>query len=544
MDKEVVNIEEQLKSAMLLLTELKSKAPESSSSSTSMKTLGTVKGDLLQNYKSEIIQRKNRMVSDLQELINNFDSEFDNITNEVIKDIEKNIPTKASKGGIFSQKVHKTRSSLLIRMHRNVNVRTIYHIFIAIMVVMILEEILHTYFTTGYLIDVSLFYYVFGDLPSVGIFWLFMVAYAYLIVPFVQVVHARQITYYTWLPIYCVMVLVMLVVPSWFCLHMQLPMASGLIVTCEMTRMWLKMHSYLREKLLFANGDNEYRNFIPEFLTKKGVTLQSLNIPELKIEDLATEYYKFTYFFFAPTLIFRDHYPRTNFSDRNSRIISSLLNVLGTIFYTFIIFQRHCFPYFQESWKEEYNFKFILTSWFKAMIPATMLLILLFFGMLHSWFNLWAEILRFGDKEFYTDWWNVSNFADYYRKWNIVVHEWLFHYVYQDILRFTKGKSSKLFCFFMVFIISAIMHEFILAISMRFFYPILLVMFGGPGVIYTFFSKQDSRSLNVFVWSMFFVGNGLLMLFYTWEHFARRSLDLSDKYGWKAFFVPHSWGCF
>jgi sterol O-acyltransferase len=176
------------------------------------------------------------------------------------------------------------------------------------------------------------------------------------------------------------------------------------------------------------------------------------------------------------------------------------------------------------------------------MIPGTMLLLLLFFGLLHSWFNLWAEILRYGDREFYTDWWNVSNFADYYRRWNIVVHEWLFHYVYQDILRFSKGKSPQILCFFMVFIISALVHELILAISMQFFYPILLVMFGGPGVIYTFFSRKDGRLLNVFVWAMFFIGNGLLVVFYSWEHFARKSVNLSDKYGWKAFFIPHSWG--
>lgn len=544
MDEEVLNIEHQLKSAMALLSEIKIKDQHLDTSSSGTKNLSTLKSEVIQSYQSEILKSKDRMVSEMRKILDQFDTDFENTTKEVTQDIENNLPCKPLKAGIFSQKVHKTRSSLLHKMHRNINVRTIYHIFIAIMLVMIFEEMLHTFFTTGNLIDVSLFYYVFGDLPAVAVFWLFMAFYGFLIVPFVQIVHARQYTYYTWLPVYCALVLVLLVVPCCFCLYMQLPMASGLVVTCEMTRMCLKMHSYLREKLLFANGDNEYRNYIPEFLKKKGVTIQSINIPDLKIEDMSTEYCKFTYFFFAPTLIFRDQYPRTNFSDRNSRIISNLLNVLGTIFYTFIIFQRHCFPYFQESWKEEYNFKFILTSWFKAMIPATMLLILLFFGMLHSWFNLWAEILRFGDKEFYTDWWNVSNFADYYRKWNIVVHEWLFHYIYQDILRFTKGKSSRLFCFFMVFIISALMHELILAISMRFFYPILLVMFGGPGVIYTFFSKRESRSLNIFVWSMFFVGNGLLVVFYSWEHFARKSMDLSDKYGWKAFFIPHSWGYF
>jgi sterol O-acyltransferase len=542
MDKEVARIEQQLNSAMALLHELKNKELEISSGIGGKTSFDEAKSEIFNQCQSQILKQKDEMVRQMHLAIDSFDKDFEKNTKEAISSLGKDEIVKGSRSGIFSQKVHKTRSSLLIKMHRNENVRTVYHIFIAIMLVMCLEEMLHTYFKTGYLIDVSLFAYVFGDYQYVFMFWFVMAGFSYLIIPLVQVIHFKKISCYVWIPVYCVMILTLYVFSCWFCLYMKLPMASGLIVTCEMVRMSLKMHSYLREKLLFGNGENQWAKFIPESLKNKGVTIESLNIPDIKIEDLQSEYCKFTYFFFAPTLIYRDYYPRTNYSDRSSRIISSLLNVLGTIFYTFIIFQRYCFPYFQESWKEEYNFRFVLISWFKVMIPGTMLLILLFFGMLHSWFNLWAEILRFGDKEFYTDWWNVSNFADYYRRWNIVVHEWLFHYVYQDILRFTRGKSSQLFCFFMVFIISALIHELILAISMRFFYPILLVMFGGPGVIYTFFSRKDARLLNVFVWSMFFVGNGLLVVFYSWEHFARKSLDLSEKYGWKAFFIPHSWG--
>jgi len=41
-------------------------------------------------------------------------------------------------------------------------------------------------------------------------------------------------------------------------------------------------------------------------------------------------------------------------------------------------------------------------------------------------------MLRFGDRLFYKDWWNSVNFSGYYRNWNIVVHDWLFTYIYQD----------------------------------------------------------------------------------------------------------------
>ena len=545
MEKEVAQIEQQLKSTMAMLQELKDrdKAKEISHEASESKSQEFHKTEFLKKFKSEIIDSKTQMLNEISNLIHNFDTEYDRITDEIVSEINSEVQVKKPelRNRIFCQKVHKTRTSLLIQMYQNENVRTVYHIFIATMFVMILGEILDNYFNKGVLIDLSLFVFVFVDMTHVVQFWFFMAVLCFLIIPFVQLIVHKKLSPLVWLPIYTLHQLSIYVFSCAFCLIMQLPIASGFIITCEMVRMSLKMHSYLREKLLFGNGDNEYARFIPESLVKKGVTLEYLTLPEITIKDIPTEFHRFLYFFFAPTLIYRDSYPRIQSQRRYNMIFASLLNVVGTIFYTFIIFQGSCVPYFQKTWKEEYNFKFILVSWFKAMIPATMLLVLMFFGMLHSWFNLWAEILRYGDREFYQDWWNVSNFADYYRKWNMVVHEWLFHYVYQDLLRFTRGRASQITCFFVVFLISALIHELILAVSMKFFYPILLVMFGGPGVIYTFFSRRDIRVLNIFVWSMFFVGNGLLVVFYSWEHFSRNSIDLSPKYGWKSFFIPHSW---
>lgn len=32
------------------------------------------------------------------------------------------------------------------------------------------------------------------------------------------------------------------------------------------------------------------------------------------------------------------------------------------------------------------------------------------------------------------DWWNSTSFANYYRTWNVVVHDWLYYYMYRDFL--------------------------------------------------------------------------------------------------------------
>ena len=56
---------------------------------------------------------------------------------------------------------------------------------------------------------------------------------------------------------------------------------------------------------------------------------------------------------------------------------------------------------------------------------------------------MFGELIKFGDRQFYDDWWNVKDFAGYYRKWNIVVHEFLYYYVFQDAVRFSKGAVSR-----------------------------------------------------------------------------------------------------
>lgn len=109
-----------------------------------------------------------------------------------------------------------------------------------------------------------------------------------------------------------------------------------------------------------------------------------------------------------------------------------------------------------------------------------LVLFLAFFAFLHCWLNAFAEMLRFADRMFYKvhllslsttetfkcltvctfcfisfdfflqDWWNSTSFANYYRTWNVVVHDWLYYYMYRDFLwvggylqRIKKGITIK-----------------------------------------------------------------------------------------------------
>jgi sterol O-acyltransferase len=73
-----------------------------------------------------------------------------------------------------------------------------------------------------------------------------------------------------------------------------------------------------------------------------------------------------------------------------------------------------------------------------------------------------------------------------------VVHDWLYYYVYLDLYRFFESlRKHRSIVQLITFIISAVIHEFIIYYALGFFYPILFILFSGPG---TPFSTKVSCS--------------------------------------------------
>lgn len=130
-------------------------------------------------------------------------------------------------------------------------------------------------------------------------------------------------------------------------------------------------------------------------------------------------------------------------------------------------------------------------------------------------------MLRFGDCMFYTDWWNSPNFSRYYRTWNMVVHDWLYTYIYKDLYKLF-GQKHKTICKLCIFIISSLFHEYIIGFSFGFFYPVLALMFGLIGFSFIFIKPAKNPDFwNFCFWFLFSIGLGLLMCLYSSEWYAR-----------------------
>ncbi|CAK9144145.1 unnamed protein product [Ilex paraguariensis] len=75
---------------------------------------------------------------------------------------------------------------------------------------------------------------------------------------------------------------------------------------------------------------------------------------------------------------------------------------------------------------------------------------------LSKWLNILAELLCFGDREFYKDWWNAKTVEEYWRMWNMPVHKWMVRHIYFPCLRNGIPKGVAVLISFLV---SAIFHE-------------------------------------------------------------------------------------
>lgn len=115
---------------------------------------------------------------------------------------------------------------------------------------------------------------------------------------------------------------------------------------------------------------------------------------------------------------------------------------------------------------EQRDYVAILIDTLSVGIPGSYLWLMVFFGVFHAWANLWAEITRFADRRFYSDWWNAGGLAEYWRKWNYPIHNWLVRHCYYPMVR--RGINSDL-ARFLTFMVSAIAHEYIFVGVFRIF---------------------------------------------------------------------------
>ncbi|CAG9864176.1 unnamed protein product [Phyllotreta striolata] len=303
---------------------------------------------------------------------------------------------------------------------------------------------------------------------------------------------------------------------------LDVPFASSMIILGESVRFLMKIYAFARDntaKVLKQKSD-EKDNKLPTFS-------------------------HFVYFVYAPTAVYKDQYPRQISSSffnssltfpfcpvpnqsqttnvRWNFVVARLAEILWTILCQAHVYTYMIVPMYEDTCKQPVTLIEFFILLLKTCIPSTVLLWLTFISTIHSTQNAVGEILRFGDRMFYSDWWNVQNLQQYYKKWNWVVGDFLYIYINKD-LNDNVCPDKRFFAKLTTILISAVLHDWVASIALGFYSPVTSIVMILSICMLSNGKPKDNKFYKFITWVCVPIGISLIATMMFTEHFARLNL--------------------
>ncbi|KAG9276621.1 diacylglycerol O-acyltransferase 1b isoform X1 [Astyanax mexicanus] len=313
----------------------------------------------------------------------------------------------------------------------------------------------------------------------------------------------------------CFPVVIVLMVPS-------VTPVGGAIALGVYTILFLKLYSYkdvnrwCRERMQVKARSLSRSLSCPSPPSTEGAV--HVSYPgNLSLKDLF-------YFVFAPTLCYELNFPRSP-SVRMSFLLRRLFEMLILTQLLVGLTQQWMVPIIQSSMKplQEMDYSRMMERLLRLAVPNHLLWLIFFYSFFHSSMNFMAELLRFGDREFYRDWWNSETVTYFWQNWNIPVHKWCIRHFYKPLLR--KG-ASKLVSQSAVFFASAFFHEYLVSVPLRMFR--LWAFMGMMAQIpLAWFVGRFLRGNygNAAVWLSLIIGQPIAVLMYVHDYYVIHHLE-------------------
>ncbi|KAJ2905816.1 putative sterol o-acyltransferase protein [Zalerion maritima] len=177
--------------------------------------------------------------------------------------------------------------------------------------------------------------------------------------------------------------------------------------------------------------------------------------------------YNYFDYLLCPTLCYELEYPRTpkvNWGALGSKITA----VFGCIFLLTIVSEEFIYPVLAdaqarlEQGAADFASETILVlaeavSW--MLFPFMLTFLLVFLVIFEYVLGAFAEITRFGDRHFYSDWWNSTDWLEFSREWNVPVYSFLRRHVYSA----SRPHIGRPMATVITFLVSAVGHEIVMA---------------------------------------------------------------------------------
>ncbi|PPJ54120.1 hypothetical protein CBER1_01118 [Cercospora berteroae] len=229
----------------------------------------------------------------------------------------------------------------------------------------------------------------------------------------------------------------------------------------------------------------------------------------------------FAFYLMCPTLCYELEYPRTP-SRSYMELFYKTLAVFGCIFLITVTTEEFILPVLHESaMRLQITQNWIDSSLIFAetvsslLFPFMIIFLLVFLVIFEYVLGAFAELTRFGDRQFYSDWWNSTSWLEFSREWNKPVH----HFFHRHVYLASRGVNlSRPVATIITFLISALAHELIMGSITRKArgYSFFLMMLQIPltAAQQTPWVKKRELLNNIMFWISMILGLSLLCALY------------------------------
>lgn len=284
---------------------------------------------------------------------------------------------------------------------------------------------------------------------------------------------------------------------------------SGMMLLLISFLSWMKLVSYTMVHRQLRKDKLEGKEIKEEIL--------GINPDNIVCYPNNLTFQNLVYFMAAPTLCYQLNYPRSE-TIRWNRVLLKIPLIFFMLFLAIFMTEQWCLPVVKNSFHffREKNWIGIIERTMKLSIPSLFIWLTMFYTFFHLWLNTVAELLRFGDREFYRDWWNATTMSYYWRTWNIPTHNWLLRHIYIPLIRhgYSKGFSEII-----VFLFSAAFHELLISVPLHtfklyFFFGMLIQI---PSTYMGNYLKGTTIGNLIFWLSFCFLGQPIGVLLYSFD---------------------------
>nr|VZH92216.1 unnamed protein product [Spirometra erinaceieuropaei] len=209
------------------------------------------------------------------------------------------------------------------------------------------------------------------------------------------------------------------------------------------------------------------------------------------------------YFLFAPTLCYELNFPRT-FCIRKRFLLKRIIELICLVQLLLLLIQQWMVPALQKSVSPfiRSRYTYVIEHLLNIAIPNHILWLLGFYALFHSYLNVVAELMRFGDRRFYEDWWHV----------------------YKPML--SMG-FSRFWAATVVFFVSAIFHELLVSVPLKMLrlWAFLGMLGQQPyALLVYYFCPDGGKTGNIAVWLTLIVGQPLALYMYFHDYYVQQQL--------------------